>query len=243
VKKQVPLNFECESFKPKGEIKFDQKRQEVSLKLSEESESLIKAKDISLRKSSSDSTSVSKIDDLSEIANLPLDNFNCSQEIIQNKGNFFGRDKNCSNEIYNFYQNTVEYFHDIYPEFKKYKDSKNYKSKNDYYKEISQPKTSKNRTLSVDENINGNLNSSSNINFNDMSNLSYTNPLKTTSVAAVMGTYAPNIKNLCGAVDGKFDMPMYCVGFYGWDGKLYIFLKFKFFYYYYSNKFNEKYPR
>ena len=106
VKKQVPLNFECESFKPKGEIKFDQKRQEVSLKLSEESESLIKAKDISLRKSSSDSTSVSKIDDLSEIANLPLDNFNCSQELIQNKGNFFGRDKNCSNEIFNFYQNT-----------------------------------------------------------------------------------------------------------------------------------------
>ena len=24
---------------------------------------------------------------------------------IQNKGNFFGRDKNCSNEIFNFYQN------------------------------------------------------------------------------------------------------------------------------------------
>lgn len=224
VKKQVPLNYECESFKPKGEIKFDQSKPEVSLKLSEESECLIKTKDISLRKSSSDSTSVSKIDDLSEIANLPLDNFNCSQELIQNKGNFFGRDKNCSNEIFNFYQNTVEYFQDIYPDFKKYKNSKNYKSKNDYYKEISQPKTSKNRTLSVDENINGNLNSSSNINFNDMSNLSYTNPLKTTSVAAVMGTYAPNIKNLCGAVDGKFDMPMYCVGFYGWDGKLYISL-------------------
>ena len=147
VKKQVPLNFECESFKPKGEIKFDQKRQEVSLKLSEESESLIKAKDISLRKSSSDSTSVSKIDDLSEIANLPLDNFNCSQELIQNKGNFFGRDKNCSNEIFNFYQNTVEYFQDIYPDFKKYKNSKNYKSKNDYYKEISEHKTPKNKTL------------------------------------------------------------------------------------------------
>ena len=232
-KNQVPLNFECESFKPKGEIKLDQTKPEVGLKLSEESELLIKTKDVSIRKSSSDSTSVSKVDDLSEIASLPLDNFNCSQEIIQNKGNFFGRDKNCSNEIYNFYQNTVEYFHDIYPEFKKYKDSKNYKSKNDYYKEISEHKTSKKRTLSVNENINGNLNSSSNnasINFNDMSNLNYTNPLKTTSVAAVMGTYPHNIKNLCSAVDGKFDMPMYCVGFYGWDGKLYIFLYSNFFY-------------
>ena len=233
-KKQVPLNFECESFKPKGEIKLDQTKPEVGLKLSEESELLIKTKDVSIRKSSSDSTSVSKVDDLSEIASLPLDNFNCSQEIIPNKGNFFGRDKNCSNEIYNFYQNTVEYFHDIYPEFKKYKDSKNYKSKNDYYKEISEHKTSKNKTLLVNKNINGNLNSSSNntsINFNDMSNLNYTNPLKTTSVAAVMGAYPPhNIKNLCSAVDGKFDMPMYCVGFYGWDGKLYIFLYSNFFY-------------
>jgi hypothetical protein len=233
VKKQVPLNFECESFKPKGEIKLDQTKPEVGLKLSEESEFLIKTKDASIRKSSSDSTSVSKVDDLSEIASLPLENFNCSQELVHNKGNFFGRDKNCSNEIFNFYQNTVEYFQDIYPEFKKYKDSKNYKSKNDYYKEISEHKTSKNRTLSVNENINGNLNSSSNntnINFNDMSNLNYTNPLKTTSVAAVMGTYPHNIKNLCSAVDGKFDMPMYCVGFYGWDGKLYIFLNSNFFY-------------
>jgi len=230
VKKQVPLNFECESFKPKGEIKLDQSKPEVSLKLSEESERLIKTKDISIRKSSSDSTSVSKVDDLSEIANFPLDNFNSSQELIQNKGNFFGRDKNCSNEIFNFYQNTVEYFQEIYPDFKKYKNSKNYKSKNDYYKEISEHKTSKNSTLSCDGNVKGNLNSSSNINFNDMSNLSYTNPLKTTSVAAVMGTYAPNIKTLCSGVDGKFDMPMYCVGFYGWDGKLYIFLNSIFFY-------------
>jgi len=63
-----------------------------------------------------------------------------------------------------------------------------------------------------------------------MSNLNYTNPLKTTSVAAVMGTYAPNIKNLFSGVDGKFDMPMYCVGFYGWDGKLLIFLNSNVFY-------------
>lgn len=225
-KKQIPLNFECESFKPKGERKFNQSKPEVDLKLSEESEHLIKAKDTSLRKSSSDSTSVSKVDDLSEIATLPLENFNCSQELTQSKGNFFGRDKNCSNEIFNFYQNTVEYFQDIYPEFKKYKNTKNYKSKNDYYKEISEHKTSKNSTLLDNENINGKFNSSPNntsTNFNDMSNLNYTNPLKTTSVAAVMGTYAHNIKNLCSGVDGKFDMPMYCVGFYGWDGKLYIF--------------------
>ena len=41
-------------------------------------------------------------------------------------------------------------------------------------------------------------------------------PLPTTSVAAVMGAFTPKI---CSGGKGKFDLPMYYVGFYGWDSK------------------------
>ena len=44
----------------------------------------------------------------------------------------------------------------------------------------------------------------------------FKNSLPTASVAAVMGAFTPKI---CSGGKGKFDLPMYYVGFYGLDRK------------------------
>jgi hypothetical protein len=209
-KKIIPLSIEkCDFFKPKKERENNSKFQKLQIDLNlieEEEDKLLKLKDIPRRKSSTGSTSVSKLEDTSEIPSFlesPIE----SPKNTQQSGIFFGRDRNCSNPLINFYQFTEEHLRETYSEFENYKKSKNYMLKNEFLKknEISENKK-------ID-----NITSSSNITENSSQNKNiFKNTLQTTSVAAVMGTFTPKI---CSGGKGKFDLPMYYVGFYGWDSK------------------------
>ena len=220
-KKQIPLSIEkCEFFKPKSDKKFSKKKLSISLNSIEESEQLI----ASIRKASTDSTSNSKTEDASEINNINLENINIAQELSPEKEIFFGRDKNCSNPIYNFYQSTEEYFQEKLTEKNNYKKSRNYLLKNSFLRKNSEIKIQTNN--SIENKNNQNINSStininnniSNTNTNTNSNCNYY--YNTNAVPALMGAFFPKMANMHnGNGKGKFDSPMYYIGFYGWESK------------------------
>lgn len=218
-KKQIPLSIEkCEFFKPKSDINSTNKKMSISLNSMEESEQVM----ASIRKASTDSTSNSKTEELSEINNINLENINTAQELSPEKEIFFGRDKNCSNPIYNFYQSTEEYFQEKLTEKSNYKKSKNYVTKHYFFNKNSELKIQTNNILETKNNQNIN---SSKININN--NISSTNTnangnyyYNTNAVPALMGAYFPKMANIYnGNGKGKFDSPMYYIGFYGWDSK------------------------
>jgi hypothetical protein len=207
-RKIIPLSIEkCEDYKPKKEKEINSLKQKLQIDLNdiEEDEQLIKLRDFPRRKSSTGSTSVSKPEDTSELFSDP-DSIVSTPLNSQQSGIFFGRDRNCLNPIFNFYQNTEEHIRETYPECEKYKKTKNYVSKNEIIKnnEISEAKNIINNNI---PNTVSNPTQNNNI---------FKNPLPTTSVAAVMGAFTPKI---CSGGKGKFDLPMYYVGFYGWDSK------------------------
>ena len=207
-RKIIPLSIEkCEDYKPKKEKEINSLKQKLQIDLNdiEEDEQLIKLRDFPRRKSSTGSTSVSKPEDTSELFSDP-DSIVSTPLNSQQSGIFFGRDRNCLNPIFNFYQNTEEHIRETYPECEKYKKTKNYVSKNEIIKnnEISEAKNIINNNV---PNTVSNPTQNNNI---------FKNPLPTTSVAAVMGAFTPKI---CSGGKGKFDLPMYYVGFYGWDSK------------------------
>ena len=207
-RKIIPLSIEkCEDYKPKKEKEINSLKQKLQIDLNdiEEDEQLIKLRDFPRRKSSTGSTSVSKPEDTSELFSDP-DSIVSTPLNSQQSGIFFGRDRNCLNPIFNFYQNTEEHIRETYPECEKYKKTKDYVSKNEIIKnnEISEAKNIINNNI---PNTVSNPTQNNNI---------FKNPLPTTSVAAVMGAFTPKI---CSGGKGKFDLPMYYVGFYGWDSK------------------------
>ena len=206
--KIIPSNLEkYEEHKSKIKKENNLLKQELHIDLNsiEEDEQLIKLKDFPRRRSSTGSTSVSKHEDCSELlSNLdsPVSTpLNCQKNEI-----FFGRDRNCVIPIFNFYQNTEEYIRETHPECEYYKKSKNYLSKNTIFKY---------NETSEEILINNNSTSNNNDNSPQKNNI-IKNSLQTTSVAAVMGAFTPQI---CSRGKGKFDMPMYYVSFYGWDSK------------------------
>ena len=209
-KKTIPLSIEkCEVFKPRKEKEKENlknQKYQLNLNLIEEDEKMPMLKDIPRRKSSTGSTSASRIEDVSEIPSFPNTPSISSQEYQQN-GIFFGRDRNCTNNpLFNFYQNTEDNLRETYPEFENYKKTRNYKLKNEFYKNSE---TSENKMVDNTTTINNN-----NIDNSQNNNNSFKNSL-TTPVAAVIGTFTPKI---CGG-KGKFDLPMHYVGFYGLDSK------------------------
>ena len=209
-KKIIPLSIEkCEAFKPKKEKENSLKCQkpEIDLNLIEEDEQLLKFRDIPRRKSSTGSTSASRPDDTSEFISFPSSPNNSAQE-SQQSGIFFGRDRNCLNPVFNFYQNTEDNLRETYPDKENYKNTKNYILKEKYFKnnENSEIKIINNKNVISD--TAENLTQNNNI---------FKNSFQTTPVAAVMGPFTPKI---CSGGKGKFDLPMYYFGFYGWDSKI-----------------------
>ena len=209
-KKIIPLSIEkCEAFKPKKEKENTLKYQkpQIDLNLIEEDEQLLKFRDIPRRKSSTGSTSASRPDDTSEFISFPSSPNNSAQE-SQQSGIFFGRDRNCSNPVFNFYQNTENNLRETYPDKENYKNTKNYILKEKYLKnnENSEIKIINNKNVISD--TAENLTQNNNI---------FKNSFQTTPVAAVMGPFTPKI---CSGGKGKFDLPMYYFGFYGWDSKI-----------------------
>ena len=204
-KKIIPLSIEkCEAFKPKKEKENSLKCQkpEIDLNLIEEDEQLLKFRDIPRRKSSTGSTSASRPDDTSEFISFPSSPINSAQE-SQQSGIFFGRDRNCLNPVFNFYQNTEDNLRETYPDKDNYKKTKNYMLKEKYFKINENPKE---KTIKENNIPAENLTQNNNI---------FKNSFQSSPVAAVM-PFTPKIYS---GGKGKFDLPMYYFGFYGWDSK------------------------
>ena len=132
-KRIIPLSMDkCEAFIPRKEKERENNlknlRPQIDLNLFEEDDKLLKVRDIPRRKSSTGSTSATKQEDSSELPSFPNTPIYSPQN-SQQSGIFFGRDRNCSNPIFNFYQNTEENLRETYPENENYKKTKNYKWK------------------------------------------------------------------------------------------------------------------
>ena len=206
-KRQFSLNLEkCESFIPKREKNFEKEKLNLDLHSSEENDHFLKSEEITRRKTSSDSTNISKIEDISELYSFPSENINSPQESPKQTEIFFGRDKNCSHPIYNFYQSTEEYFQEMNLEKKNYKNTKNFPLKKSFF-EKKENKTSIGGVVTNNNNINriNNINSF---------NINQNKTLKNDCIKKM-----PNFSNLNDG-KGKFDMPIYYVGFYRWNSKL-----------------------
>ena len=208
-----------ESFVPKS-IKFLEKDIKIDLKSIEYSEEdnlgvSIKdddQKDIILRKQSSTrSTSFSKIDEFSEgsCPNSPTNKENINFKLLN---------KIYSTPVSNYFLGIDEYFKDVLPERLEYNKTGNYITKEKYFKEKNKKKNEKNfsenqKKLDLEEEVIPNNTINKTIQQNDQTN-------------KVIGAIPVTNSQI---VNGKFDIPMYCVGFYSWDGKLFfisLFIKF-----------------
>ena len=222
-KKNIPLSIEkCEFFKPKSDKNSIQRKLSKVQELIEDNELLLN----SVRKASTDSTSNSKIEELPEIINFSSSNMNKNNELNHEK-EMFGRDKNNLNHIYNFYQSTEEYLLEQLIENQKYKNTKNYIKKDLYNKSINNIIEENNK---IENKINeDNIN---NLKMNTINeNISNTNFIINNNnniMPALMGTYLSKIPNP--TLKGKFDMPIYYIGFYQLDSKLNFFYKKNFIY-------------
>ena len=213
-KKLIPLSIEkCEAFKPKKEkennLQFQKPQIDLNLIEEEEEEQLLKVRDMPRRKSSTGSTSASKPDDMSEFTSFPNSPINNIKESQQN-GIFFGRDRNCSNPVFNFYQNTEDNLRETYPDKDNYKKTKNYMLKTQYFSNKENPE----KKIIKENNIISNTTNTT------QKNNVFKNTFPATPLAAVMGTFTPKI---CSGGKGKFDLPMYYLSFYGWDSKILIY--------------------
>ena len=220
-KKNIPLSIEkCEFFKPKSDKNSIQRKLSKVQELIEDNELLLN----SVRKASTDSSN-SKIEELPEIINFSSSNMNKNNELNHEK-EMFGRDKNNLNHIYNFYQSTEEYLLEQLIENQKYKNTKNYIKKDLYNKSINNIIEENNK---IENKINeDNIN---NLKMNTINeNISNTNFIINNNnniMPALMGTYLSKIPNP--TLKGKFDMPIYYIGFYQLDSKLNFFLQKKFY--------------
>ena len=187
---------------------LDSKNLEIYVDVNEEDEQLLKLREIPRRKSSTGSTSASKPEDPSELFSYPSSPSNLTSQEFQKTGVFFGKDRNCSNRIFNFYQITEEHLRETLIEYKDYIKTNNYISKMEYFKKISnenQNKKEENPINTINENkVVNNTNT-------------FQNTTQLKAIPAIIGTFTPNSYR---GNKGKFDLPMYyCVGFYQWDCK------------------------
>ena len=218
-KRMIPLNIDnCAYFKPKKERENVSKNNlTIDVHVNEEDEQLLKLRDIPRRKSSTGSTSSSKPEDPSELFSCPSSPRDLSAPEVQQNGVFFGKDRNCSNHVSNFYHFTEEHLRKTFSEFNSYTKTKNYILKEDYFQEICtsnddiyQPEQNKINNSNENNPINNNMNTPTNTTTNVQMN-------QIKAIPAIIGTFNTNPFN-CNR--GKFDLPMYyCVGFYPVDCK------------------------
>lgn len=215
-KRMIPLSLEnCADFKPrKNAENLNSQNLEIDVHVNEEDEQLLKLRGNPRRKSSTGSTSVSKPEDPSELFSCPSSPRNLSTQDSQQSGIFFGKDRNCTNLVFNFYQNTEEHLQETFPEYKDYIKSKNYITKQEFFK-------NKDNINKNEENISNILHKNKQINNNNINNNTFQNINRNTNqikaIPAIIGTFTTNAYN---GNRGKFDLPMYyCVGFYQWDSK------------------------
>ena len=204
-KRMLPLNLDnCTDFKPKRErIKNTKNDLIIDVHVNEEDEQLLKIRDIPRRKSSTGSTSTSKPEDPSELFSCPSSPRNISSSEFQRTGVFFGKDRNCSNPVSNFYQITEEYLRKTLIEYKDYNKTKNYMLKKDYFRKIAKENEDKKEENPINKAYENKA--TNNIN-------TFNNSAQIKAVPAIIGAFTTNSYR---GNKGKFDLPMYyCVGFY-----------------------------
>ena len=185
---------------------LDSKNLEIDVDVNEEDEQLLKLREIPRRKSSTGSTSASKPEDPSELFSFPSSPINLPVQDFQQKGVFFGKDRNCSNPVSNFYQITEEYLRKTLIEYKDYNKTKNYMLKKEYFKRISKESEDKKEGNSINTTCE---NKATN---NNINNNTYNNPMQIKAIPTIIGAFTTNPYR---GNKGKFDLPMYyCVGFY-----------------------------
>ena len=204
-KRMIPLSLEnCADFKPrKNAENLNSQNLEIDVHVNEEDEQLLKLREIPRRKSSTGSTSASKPEDPSELFSCPCSPRNVPTQDFQQKGVFFGKDRNCSNPVSNFYQITEEYLRKTLIEYKDYNKTKNYMLKKDYFRKIAKENEDKKEENPI--NIAYENKATNNIN-------TFNNSAQIKAVPAIIGAFTTNSYR---GNKGKFDLPMYyCVGFY-----------------------------
>lgn len=216
-KKQIPLSTEkFELFKPKLDKSLAESIINISKNTFEQKEELMKTQ----RKSSTCSSTNSKIDELPELSSISQENLNINLELYKEKEVFFGRDKNCSNPIYNFYQSTEEYFLERLTEKKNYIYSKNFILKKDLGKFRLDFKMRK--KIATEKKINQNFFLQKKTINNNASTLNYNNYYCSNMMPTLMGTCISKASNFNNG-GGKFDIPMYYIGFCKLDSKSFLF--------------------
>ena len=206
----LPLDMEniTDFRSKKEEERRESKNLEIDVQVNEEDEQLLKLREIPRRKSSTGSTSASKPEDPSELFSYPSSPSNLTSQEFQKTGVFFGKDRNCSNRIFNFYQITEEYLRETLIEYKDYIKTNNYIPKMEYFKKISNENQNK-----KEENPINTINENKVVNNTNI----FQNTTQLKAIPAIIGTFTPNSYR---GNKGKFDLPMYyCVGFYQWDCK------------------------
>ena len=199
-----------ESFFPKSK-KFLEKEVDLkSIEYSEDDNLSFSIKDdekkeiVLRRKSSSGSTSLSKIDEFSEESffNSPTNKNSINCKFLN---------KIYSTPVSDYFLGIDEYFKDILPERLEYSKTGNYISKEKFFKN-NQIKKEKNEIINFSE-------SQKQTDLKEEPNLN--NSISKTNMQQTATTVIGAIPVLTSK--GKFDIPMYCFGFYSWGGKLFLF--------------------
>ena len=204
-----------ESFIPKNK-KFLEKEIKIDLISDEDNLGVLlkddEKKEDSLRKhSSTGSTSFSKLDEFSDTScpNSP-----------SNKESIRILNKLYSTPVSNYFLGIDEYFKDILPERLEYSKTGNYITKEEFFKDNQIINKEKNEQNNFSENQPKiNLEPDDVLN-NTLPKTNTNNQVQNSNPAPLIG--AIPVANM--QIKGKFDMPMYCLGFYTWDSKLILFI-------------------
>ena len=198
-------------------LNFDKETEnsEIDLKTKEGDELILKQRDIFRRKSSSGSTTISKPEEISELFSCPDSPKNNNNFQGYNYNNiYFDKNKGNTNQVFNYYQTTLEYLYNASNENQNYIKTKNY---------ISKQKIPLNKE-SLIENNNNEYKKADNelqtkIENNEKNN--NTNSLNNSNKTMLIPSFV-----IYNGLNNKFDTQIYYYfGFYQWNSKLIIFFE------------------
>ena len=197
-------------------LNFDKETEnsEIDLKTKEGDELILKQRDIFRRKSSSGSTTISKPEEISELFSCPDSpkNNNNFQEYNYNNI-YFDKNIGNTNQVYNYYQTTLEYLYNTFNENQNYIKTKNYISKQKIPLNKESLIDNNNEYKKADNELQTKIENNEKNNTINLIN----NSNKTMLIPSFVIYYGLN---------NKFDTQIYYYfGFYQWNSKLIIFFE------------------
>ena len=201
----------------------------------------INSKDKTLkRKASTLSTAISQTDTFSETNlflppnNLKSQNYERKTSYTQNSQIFFGRERLNSTPITSYYEGLDFYIRGLHPEKNEYQKSNNYIEKEKFFKQKNFSfKNNKFKSFDLSEqklfnsnkilkNLEENVKNASN---NQLTSIKVENNIQNNIInnQNILTPMAPTFHN---CIYGKFDIPMYCFGYYNIDSKFFLFTYF-----------------